>query len=200
MIVNTLSSGYEYGYEVKLSANGSNLFVNTPVRTDSQGGSFEPNFTWDYAAGLTVGASHGHPGGSAPSPADVDWLFGNLSQPHLANAGAYYINLYKEHAFVTAITQNATYTINVKDWNMLQYDLNMWKGFGMRGFYTATAQQYMMDNPLSTPTEASEAALLYMFGNSINVYKQNANSSVYIPLKMVGIGGSFNTVQNLNCP
>lgn len=202
VLTNTTNSGNEYGYEIKLSANGSNLFVNAPVRTDSQAGSFKPDFSWNYAQGLTVGASHGHPLGSAPSPEDLDWLLGNLSRPQLANASAYDIQLYKEHAFVTAVTQDATYTVTVNNWDdlrdLMAYNKSPYTSAnGIDAIYRTYAQVYLSQHPLATTGEMTESALLNMFGNSINLYKKTANTTTYTLIKSDGLFLGTNVV---NCP
>ncbi len=198
--VNTSNSGNEYGYEVKLSTNGSNLFVNIPVRTDGQPDSFVADFTWEFYSGWTVGASHGHPTGTTLSPEDVEWLLTNLSRPSLANAGASAIKLYKEHAFVTAVTQDATYTVTVTNWDDLRDMMAYFKGPGGGGLdavYRVYAQAYLQQHPLATSGEMTESALLNMFTGSINLYKQAANSSAYVLIQSDGL---FKNTHVGNCP
>ena len=72
----TTSTGKEYGGEQNRAPLPAGGYMTPTVRTDSLTGSFLPNFTWNNQDGYTIGVAHGHPGRSAPSPADAVWAYG----------------------------------------------------------------------------------------------------------------------------
>ena len=195
ILTNTQATGKEYGTERNLTTAFGNTYFNTLIRTDGQSGSFTPNFSWNSTSGYTIGASHGHPRGAAPSPADASWLYSNLSNPELTSAGIGSINHYKSNASVTAVTSTGNYVVTVNDWSALQVQNNAYNssfytdGNGknqnyMNDNYGAIGNLYLSQNTLASPQEASAYALMAIFGNAIHLYKASAGSTSYVPLKI----------------
>lgn len=184
----TNSNGKEYGAERNLQSYPGGAYMNTTVRTDGNSNSFTPNFSWNATDGYNIGASHGHPGGSAPSPADAFWPLHNLNHPDLIAAGAGATQFYKDHVSITANTSNGTYVVTVQDWNALQTLYNQYSAnpAAFNSNYVTVAQ----NNGNST-----EYALLSIFGNAINLYKAPPGSNNFEPRHING-----GSVANKPCP
>ena len=178
----TLTNSVEYGTEKKLSSSTSmNNYMSSNVRTDGSSNSFSPSFTWDSVNGYTIGATHSHPGTSAPSPGDVMWLFSNSTDTALTNAGITSIDFYKRNASVTVVTSLGNYVVSIADWSTIG---NLGSVSTLTAKYKSEGQKYFDDNPSATNQEASEYVLLKTFGNTINLYKAPLNSTEYKPRKI----------------
>jgi len=164
-------TGHEYGDEQNLAKWPPNgLYNNTTIRTDQLDNKFTANFTWDSANGYTINISHEHPGGDAPSPGDVFNLLTNSWNKNLQAAGPAALNYYLNNASITTVTTNATYIITITN-------------------YSELVKLYDQKSPASWDTEyqetgnnhsgSTEYALLSLFGNAINVFKANANGTVF---------------------
>lgn len=190
-ILNNINSTTESGAEHNLkSLSNTNDFMNVPTRSNSQSHTFVPNFTWNPTNGFTIGVSHGHNPPAAPSPADVVWMYGNLSDPDLNSSGPNGIDYYKGHISVTALTLNNTYVIRPSSWLELQKAYNSYsKSFyqdangvwqntkdQLYGLYSA---QYKATHGGATDEDASIYALLYMYGTTINLFKASTGSNAY---------------------
>ncbi|WP_203235083.1 hypothetical protein, partial [Mucilaginibacter terrigena] len=164
----------EYGTDLKLANLTSNTYVNTPITTINSPNSWSPNFTWNSTSGYTIGASHRHPAGNAPSPSDVLALVNNLSNPQLVSAGITAKAFYKANAYRTILTSSTTYIITVNDWEKLQnYQTHADE---LDDIFIDIAVQYQVDNNVSQNI-ATEYALAKLFGDAINVFKA-PNSSI----------------------
>jgi hypothetical protein len=185
----TISSGHEYGAEQNLANIWGNSYKNISPRTDNLTGSFTPQFSWDPTGGYTIGVTHAHPGGTAPSPADAVWAFSNLSNPNLANASIQEIGYYMQNIAITTETSNSTYIITIKDWTALKtmYDNYNSNPSGANAAYVSTAASH---------SGSAEYALLSLYGNAINLYKAPAGSTAFVPL-MLDTNGN---IANKPCP
>ncbi|WP_449435678.1 hypothetical protein [Pedobacter steynii] len=148
--------------------------------------------------GYWVGASHGHPAGMGPSPADAVWLARPMTDTELTGAGSTAVNKYKAMASATVMTTTGSYVITVKDWPKLvtaltNYDSNE---NAVKLDFQTKGNDYLAANPTKTPQEASVFALLKLYGDVLNVYKADAGSTTYRPLKL----DSSNRVADLACP
>lgn len=186
----TSATGNEYGTEQNLQNPTANSDYKTmPVETDTQAGSFGPHFTWNSTDGYTIGVSHGHPGGSAPSPDDVFWMMGNLLEQELISSGASGINFYKQNASVTVVTPDGTkYAVTVKDWGALG-----------AAFSTFNANRTAYDDDFATIANAhgsTEYALLSKLGSAITLFKAGPNSNDFKPLQI----NTNNQVSTKDCP
>lgn len=181
------STTLEYGADTRLSSLSGNIYKNTPIRTDGSTNSFQPSFTWNSTDGYTVGSSHLHPGGSAPSPDDIFTLIDNLSNPQLATSGASNIAFYKNNASITTVTKAGNYVVTINNWGTLN---TLFQTFKKNPEAFDNNYQDIATNKLST-----EYALLTIFGNAINVYKAPANSTTYSPITINAAG----KVAKLNC-
>ncbi len=200
-VYNTLLSvdGKEYGAEQNLTSLPANLksplmggnYMNIPVRgstTSSSSDRFEPNFTWDATHGYTIGATHSHPGGSAPSPIDVIFLVTTSNNGALRLAGQSAVDFYKANASVTAVTEDFNYVLTVNDWNGLSAQVNS----------MSVDQIISQFNSLARESGGStEYALISMFGDKISLFRAGHGSNEYIPLS---IDKTTNTIVLVDCP
>jgi hypothetical protein len=195
LIYNTLATGHEYGAPQNLTSwpNGSYMPV-TNLNTNYDESNLTANFTW-VPNGYTINIAHSHPGGGAPSPADVFKLFVNSNNNDLDNAGSAAVSFYKTNASITVISSDASYVVMGADYTQLaslyaQYKASLQpdgKTYGFNQTYEALAN----DNNGST-----EYALLTMFGSSIYLYKANANTSTFTVISLDKNGNVVVT----NCP
>lgn len=192
----TAATGNEYGVEQNLQSLTANSDYKTmPVRTDNQAGSFEPHFTWNSTDGYTIAISHGHPGGSAPSPDDVFWMMGNLLEQELISSGVSGINFYKQNASVTVVTPDGTkYVVTVKDWGALGAAFSTFNAD--RDAYDDDFGEIAGQSNGSGGTKGTEYALLSKLGNAITLFKAGPNSNEFKPLQI----NTNNQVSTKECP
>jgi len=189
-LVKDTYTGHEYGDEQNLASwppNGN--IINTPLTTDFADTQFTPTFTWDSVNGYTINITHEHPGGSAPSPADVFQLIIDMNNTNFKLAGASAANYYKNNASITVVTTNATYVVTIANFDTLQSLANQYNN-DMAGFN----QNYT--NVGNANGFSSEFALLSIFGNAINVFRASPNSSTFSIMSL----DSSNNIQIINCP
>jgi hypothetical protein len=185
------STTNEYGTEQNLQTLTGSTYINTTVRNDNNTGTFHPIFKWNSTDGYTVGSSHGHPAGMAPSPADVIWMYQNMANSELIASGN--MQFYKDNVSITAVTTNATYVVTVRDWTALQ---TVFQSSGtLNADYLDYASDYLNTHSTATNIEASEYALMTLFGGAINFYKAPSNSTNFEPLEI----NSSNAVSNKPC-
>ncbi|MBS1519960.1 MAG: hypothetical protein JST50_03100, partial [Bacteroidetes bacterium] len=184
---NTTSTGTEYGTNENLTSLTSNTYENTPVTTNGGTSAWQPTFTWDSTNGYTVGFSHGHPGGTGPSPADVFTLVTQIGHMPLRGAGTVAIQYYENHASVTTLTATGTYIVAVSNWTVIQ---NLYSSSystqteqdNFKAAYQTQGANYLADNPNATAGDAGAYALIKMFPGSINIYYASPGSTTYIPM------------------
>lgn len=177
----------EYGTERNLTSVPGNTYMNTQVRTDGSANSFRPTFSWNGISGYTIGASHGHPGNSAPSPADALWAYSNINRPELINSNG--LEFYKNNVNVTIVTDYGNFVVTIKDWSALgkhyntyYYDANS-ELAGIATF-AQLAQSYNYNNPGALNPDKTAYALMKMYGDAINLYKAYPGSTTFQPLQL----------------
>lgn len=180
------SYGKEHGGEQKFdNLTGKNL-KDIPVRGGSSS-QFTPHFTWNAKEGYTVGATHGHPSNSAPSPADALWGSKYVNQIPI-DAGQR--DLYTDYYQLVTITDHSMYVFTIKDvqaWVDLgvQFDKDR---IGFNDRYQKLAAQYLRLNFTTNKIAAGEWALLKMVGNAVNLYK-SSRTGVNADFKPLTIDG-----------
>ena len=192
------STSKEFGAEQNLDTfppeNSSN-YKDTAVRSDNNSASFKPNFTWNATDGYTIGISHGHPGGSAPSPADLVNAYSYLSNAELAAAGQEAMDYFKDNFTITAVTQDATYTVNITDWDRLGELYNDFKAdrSGAIEAYKDQGKIYLETNRniSNRNADATTFAALKMYGDAVTLTKREVGSSKSSPLKLSNNGSGF---------
>jgi hypothetical protein len=200
---NTTSTGIEYGTNQNLTSLTSNTYINTPV-TPGTTDSWSPTFTWNNTNGYTVGFSHGHPGGTGPSPNDVFSLVYNLSEQSLINAGTTSMQFYESNAEVNTETTTGNYIVTISSWTAMQNSLNT--------SFSTSAQQttfnnnyitygldYLTNNPSATDGDAAAYALMMLFPGAINIYYAQPGSTTYAPLT-INTSTEFDFITTLTCP
>ena len=178
------STTIEYGTDENLTNLSGNTYVNTPITTNNTADSWPPTFTWDSTNGYTIGWSHGHPGGSAPSPDDIFVMIGFLTDPALIKGGTSGIQFYRNNVSVTVVTKNGNYVATVNDWAALQ---TLYTKFtndpnGFNSNYVQTGLNYLAANQGATDSDAGAYSLMTLFGSSINLYKAPTGSTSFTPL------------------
>lgn len=168
-LADTKASGFEYGAEHNLTSPNGGAFMNTPVRTNGQASSFTPNFTWNSSSGYTIGATHGHPQNSAPSPADAMWWANKIYNQELIASGD--VEFLKANAFLTTVTDYGIFVITIRDWNAYGIHNSNYNEQAARATYQAFAQSYRTLNTSATPQEMASYALLKMYGDAISLSK-----------------------------
>lgn len=206
-ILNNINSTIEAGAEHNLkSLSNTNDFVNISTRSSNQSNTFVSNFTWNPTNGYTVGVSHGHNPASAPSPADVIWMYGNLTSPDLVTSGTSGIDYYKSHVSVTAVTLGNTYVISPSSWPALQTAYNEYQNSNytengiekntkseLYGIYGA---RYKATHPAANDEVASIYALLVMYGNAIHLFKALPGSNTYEVMTLDANGNVITKICN----
>lgn len=194
--IRTLSHTNEYGVEYNWTSLGGNApFMNLPVRTDGQPSDFGTIPSWNGTDGFTIGAAHGHPGGSAPSPNDGLWIYNTSINPNISSAPANELQGFKDHAFFVTNTANSTYVITIRDWGNYIEKAN-------NGTISVANYQYYADDydlitgSQATDQERGEYALLKLFGDSINLYVGGTGQSTYTAKT---INTTNDLVTDINC-
>jgi len=194
-ILGDSTSTNEYGADQNLTSITGSTYKNTPV-TSGTGNTWNPTFTWDSTAGYTVGWTHDHPFGSAPSPDDVFVMMTNLTNPALISAGAQSIKVYKSNVSVTVVTKTGNYVVTVKDWGALQ---TLYTDFNstqedptthLNAFdtdFVSKGRTYLTANPLASEGDAGIYALQTKFGASINIFHAPKGSTTYTPLTVTTV-------------
>jgi hypothetical protein len=209
ILAKTDSSQKEYGANQNLKSLTGSTYVNTAVGTNASTDSFIPVLTWDATNGFTVGWSHGHPGGSAPSPDDVLVMPDKLSNTTLQAAGASAIQFYKNKVSVGVVTSTVSFIVTVSNWSTIQTLLTTFKASpvdpttGLNAFdenYAKIGGDYKTANPLASDSEAGAYALMTVFGDSINIYEAPKGSTTYTPLTLTTDANGNKKVANLQCP
>ena len=101
-------SPYEFGTEQNLISWPGSNYMDRPIRSNEQTNTYTSQFTWDATNGYTVGFSHDHPLGSAPSPGDVYTMVKSLENANLQAAGTAAIAYYKSNVSMTTVTTDGT--------------------------------------------------------------------------------------------
>ena len=161
--------------------------MNTPVTTNGDASTWAPTVTWDSTNGYTLGFSHGHPGGTGPSPADVFAIFTQIGHNPLRSVSASDLQYYEKNASVTTMTSTGSYIVSISNWTALTNIYN--------NSYATTTEQanfvsnyqnqgdiYSQNNINATPGDAGAWALIQMFPGAINIYYAPPNSTNYSPL------------------
>ena len=193
----TNTTGKEYGAEQNRQVMNLTGISRTIVRTSNTTNSFTPNFVWDAVNGYTIGVSHGHPGGSAPSPADVFYMIQQLvNYPDLSNASASDQALYQKNVTITAVTTNKTYVVRVNDWEKLRLLYLTFNAdpVAFNNSYSQIASNYYNSHTTDAGT-ATAYALLTKFGEAINLFGASPNSYHFSGVTINGTG----TVQFIIC-
>ncbi|MVN92582.1 hypothetical protein [Mucilaginibacter aquatilis] len=181
-------SGWEYGTEHRLSSWPNGTYQDVDIRTSEQANTYPAKFYWHPDFGYTIGFTHSHPGGTAPSPADLYTMVNSLTNANLISAGQNAINFYKENVTMTVVTKdNGNYAMTIKDWSAMEQ---------FRSQYAANPETYNDTYTANAQQFGNEVALLTMFGSSINLYKADSNSTNYLPRTL----SSNNIVGNKPCP
>lgn len=192
----TTSTGNEYGTEQNLYSVQTDTYRNMGVRTDNSPNSFAPTFSWNNLTGFTIGVNHGHPAGTAPSPADVVWGAGNLNSsqfstnPQFPGGGYADIDFYKTHYSLTVTTSSGNYIMTVKDWNTLSSDYT---------FYQTHQDAVNLQFQITAQDAGGNAdfALLSMYGNAVNLFKAPAGTNNYQP---ISVNSTNNGTATNPCP
>lgn len=184
----------EYGAEQNLVSLTSPDFKNTTVRTDNNSNSFAPAFKWDSTDGYTIGVTHAHPAGGAPSPADVFWMLEQVAGYNgpLYNASAADKKFFKDNSSITVVAENVSFVVTVRDWTALEqlyYD-----GTATPENYQNAVWGYLATHPFESQADATAYTLLNLFGDTINLYHAGYGSTYFMP-----INATSGTVSNTPC-
>jgi len=179
---------YEYGAEQKLNSKDANSgFKQVTVRTDYEASSMEYNFTWGPNSGYTIGFIHSHPLGSAPSLEDI-FTMAYSSAALRTNVSIADAQFYEARSSVTVVTTAGTYVATVKDWDAFRsaYTDFQTNSTAMNAEYLSTA---------AANGNSTAFSLLEMLGDSIYLYKAEAGTNNFKPMKIEN-----GTLKTKNCP
>jgi len=199
----TTSTGIEYGTDENATNLTGNTYLNTPVTPGTASG-WAPDFTWNSTNGYTVGYSHGHPGGTGPSPADVFSLVQNLTNQALISAGTPSKQFYENKAQVTTETATGNYIVTITNWPAMQNLLNSTYSTQaeqdrLDGEYQQDGGDYLNDHLTATQGDAGAYALMTLFSGEINIYYAPHGSTNYQPL-IIDVATGTDNVATKNCP
>jgi hypothetical protein len=191
ILASGLHTGNEYGANENITnfQDSNPTYMNTPLSTSDSNEGWVPTFTWNPTSGYTIGISHYHPDGTAPSPDDIFVLMGNLLNNKDLSASPAGQTYYKSHVSVTAITNGTTYVVTINNWATLQTLYNQ---------YIVNTDQYdtkYLSN-VKINNGSYEYTLLSTFGDAINLYTAPNNSAIYTPVAT----NSSKSVSNVVCP
>jgi hypothetical protein len=178
----------EYGSEQVLTDwhQGLSTFMTKPIRTDNQPDQIESQFSGNATEGYTIGFSHTHPNGTAPSPDDIFEIVRRTFDPELVAAGPDAMDFYKKNVLVTVVTADNNYIAGVKDWGQLMLLHQAYAG------QPAAFEQMFLDKVQQY--QSYEAAFLDVFGLSINLYTKFPDFPDAVPLKFTA-----NEVTAISC-
>jgi hypothetical protein len=194
--IRTLSTIKEYGAEqnLKVFPPATTPIFNIVDVRPGKTNTFTPNFTWNAKDGYTIGVSHGHPGGSGPSPSDILQAFKNLSDPNLIACGQVCIDYYKAHFAITVVTKEETFMINIKDWTALGLMYEKYYGSDyipaekkeMVEAFINEAREYLKmqkgDYDGSWCSEQTIYAGVKLYGDVVSIAKFDKTTSKFNPL------------------
>jgi hypothetical protein len=189
--IRTKSTDVEFGAEQNLSsyppANPADPYYKPiPVRSDASSIHFIPKFTWNATDGYSVGISHGHPSNNAPSPADLVNAYQFITNSELVAAGQTAMDYFKANFTIITVTQDATYTINVTDWDALGVLFKAYYADTTAGLqaYLAKVVKYPEIDDQASQEEATLYAALSLYGSAVNITKRDKGSTVSTPMKL----------------
>jgi len=171
----------EWGSEVRLSADGLTATSTAPSSNGED--TYEPLFKFNATDGYTVGFNHTHKltgtnlGYHAPSPGDILTPFSKAYTPGVTSTGKQ--QFYMDNMWVGIRSGADKYVVTINDWAGLY---NLYNGSSLANFNTAYSNvlnDYSQAHPIASDTQASEHALLTVFGNTINFLKLNSTTGKY---------------------
>ena len=178
-INNIKNNTSETGHKFFLSSNSaSGAFQLGPAVSSGSNSSVDLSpFTWDPSRGYVIGHMHNHPQGNAPNPSDV--MNGvNLAQmSNMPGISYEEVNLYTKNFAAVVVTSSYVYTVTIKDADAYKAAQSNFDQVADNQTWLNLAINYKNTNPSATDQEAGEYALLSMYGNAINLTKQNVNST-----------------------
>jgi hypothetical protein len=197
---NPAINGIEYGSEKNLQSLSGDVYKTTTTQPGSSDG-FAASFSWNSTEGYTMGNSHNHIGGSAPSPDDVFVMIDQLNDQELLNSGISNITTYKNGVSQTIVTKSGNYVVTVANWGDLQQLFTTYKANkeAFQEQYRNIESSYKSSHPLATEGEPTTYALLSQFGDAINLYKSTPGTTSYSPLQITSTA-STPTVSTKPCP
>lgn len=172
----------EYGYEEKLVALSGDKYKEPNISSNGTH-RYTMDFTWNDTDGYTIGFSHKHTVGTAPSPGDVMSPFTFAYNPALIRSGQQ--QFYKDNLTVTTLTDGNVYQITIADWDAIKdiYDKNSIDELNAE--YQKFAEKfYYGNNETTSAMQNSEYALMKMFGSAINLYKKELGATNFTPYKI----------------
>lgn len=120
---------------------------------------------------------HNHPTDNAPNPSDI--MNGvNLSQmSSMPGIGYGEVELYTKNFAAVIVTSSYVYTVTIKNAAAYKAAQSNFNQAVDNKTWLSDANTYLSNNSGATPQEAGEYALLKMYGNAINLTKQDINST-----------------------
>jgi hypothetical protein len=199
--IRTLSIEKEFGAEQNLTTFPPGtvpVFKDIPVHTDPVDPanikpikSFTPFFNWNATKGYTIGVSHGHPDGRAPSAADLILPATFLNNLKSLNGSPAAIDYFKANFTHTIVTANEIFTISVTDWDALEtlraeFTLNAQKA---RDNYSEKVQEYInaqkeRSSSVAFMNKATLYAALKIYGKAVSISKLDKTSLKHVALKL----------------
>ncbi|HVW96136.1 MAG TPA: hypothetical protein VHA56_09230 [Mucilaginibacter sp.] len=188
------TSSLEHGYAQNLKSMTGSTYFDSPLITANAATPdiLNTTFSWDSTNGFTIGFSHDHPNGTAPSPQDIFSMVINSQSQKLTSAGTTAVSFYKSNASVTVVTSDNNYVVTVRNWTALQTLYNEYLQ------NKAAFDKEITDN--TALFSSYEAALLSKFGNSINLYSDysSSQSKTFYPLTITT--GTDHDISEVPCP
>jgi len=172
-------NNFETGRKFFLSSNtaGGSFQLGPAITSGSNSAVDLSPFTWDPSRGYVIGHMHNHPQGNAPNPSDV------MNGVNLAQMGSMpgisfeEVNLYTDNFAAVVVTSNYVYTVTIKNADAYKAFQNNFDQSSANQTWQNLANNYYTNTAGATIQEAGEYALLSMYGNAINLTRQNVNST-----------------------
>jgi|GEM_PF-1180930 len=177
----------EYGTQFDLNSPDAASSYKPSYITSGGAGWWESQpFHWDSSSGYSIGESHTHIDGMAPSPADVMHMAKNLAT--VVNSGVG-IEFYKANVSTTVVTQWGNWVVTVKDWPAFITEYNVYKNMSLADY---NANYLAIGGGTNQPPGAR---FLSKFGAYLSLYKADPNTTNFQPLKL----GSNGSPEPISC-
>jgi len=191
--VYSATDNVEHGFDQNLQSwsAGNGIYLTTPQinASASTPDQMNPPFYWDNVNGYTIGFTHDHPNGTAPSPEDIFSMLLNSQSTTLTSAGQQAVAFYKANVSVTVVTSDNNYVVTINNWSTVQTLYNQYLA-------DPTAFDNKVIQNSTGPNNSYEIAILTAFQGSINLYSNYGTPQSYYPITL----SSPNKVSEVPCP
>lgn len=178
-ISNIVSSPIEIGHHLYATNPTTLNPIHVGPARPGTVNSWPPFYTWNQHNGYAIGSIHNHPNNSAPSPSDA--MAGiYISQMRADNHPSAEVDFVTKHNTTIVVTSSYIYTITIKDAALFEAFQASHKTDEITPIdvYLEYVAEFLLNFPNNLDaTKPAEYALLMMYGDAINLTRQDINST-----------------------